>query len=214
MTNQNSEENLDKRSRRSRKWLKDALKDLLNEKAFDDISVTDISAKADVSRFTFYKHYENKEALLLNIVEDIFDQMYKQVDIDRANQFFEGENSNTDDIFQNLLFSRNKDTERVLKLGLDRFSQTILISMESRGRDKLRKLPLSKKLSKEDDSSLQIFNIFLTGGTLALLSLWLSKELPHDGETMNKIVAMFAQILIKEGLLSGNINRLLNRKES
>src|SRR6202140_3022765 len=57
-------ERLDPRIRRTRQLLQDALRNLLEEKEFDKISVQDITEAATVNRATFYAHYEDKFALL------------------------------------------------------------------------------------------------------------------------------------------------------
>ena len=58
----------DRRSRRTRKGLGQALLDLMAERAFGAITVKDILARADLGRTTFYEHYSGKEDLLLSEV--------------------------------------------------------------------------------------------------------------------------------------------------
>lgn len=60
-----------KQTVRSIRWLKDALVDLMQNKAFSDISISDIVKKSDLSRQTFYNHYGSKEQILKDILEDI-----------------------------------------------------------------------------------------------------------------------------------------------
>jgi AcrR family transcriptional regulator len=57
-------ERMDPRIRRTRKLLQDALRQLLDQKEFDKISVQDITEAATVNRATFYAHYPDKFALL------------------------------------------------------------------------------------------------------------------------------------------------------
>jgi AcrR family transcriptional regulator len=54
----------DPRIRRSRHMLMEALAKLLTQKSFDDISIQEIAAEADLNRATFYLHYPDKNALL------------------------------------------------------------------------------------------------------------------------------------------------------
>ena len=56
----------DRRVRRTRKALRDALLTLAARRSWDDISVQDICSAADVGRSTFYAHYDGKDALLAN----------------------------------------------------------------------------------------------------------------------------------------------------
>lgn len=54
----------DRRVRRTRQALKDALLELMAEKGYEDITVQDLIDRADVGRSTFYTHYTDKEDLL------------------------------------------------------------------------------------------------------------------------------------------------------
>jgi AcrR family transcriptional regulator len=57
-------EKLDPRIRRTRELLHGALRQLLQQKEFDKISVQDITEAATLNRATFYAHYSDKFALL------------------------------------------------------------------------------------------------------------------------------------------------------
>ena len=61
----------DKRITKSKKTLKNALIEMLAEKDFEHISITELCRRADVSRITFYSHYSDKYGLL----DDIFNDM-------------------------------------------------------------------------------------------------------------------------------------------
>jgi AcrR family transcriptional regulator len=61
----------DRRIRRTRVALRDALISLLQKRGWDDISVQEICEKADVGRSTFYMHYQGKEQLLADGLEDL-----------------------------------------------------------------------------------------------------------------------------------------------
>ncbi|QHS52460.1 TetR/AcrR family transcriptional regulator [Edaphobacter sp. 12200R-103] len=54
----------DPRIRRTRQALQGALRSLMQQKSFEEISVQDITDLADVNRATFYDHYNDKFALL------------------------------------------------------------------------------------------------------------------------------------------------------
>ena len=65
-------EKVDPRVLRTRKLLVDAFVSLQAEKAFDDITVQDIAARATVNRATFYAHFQDKYALLDDIIREGF----------------------------------------------------------------------------------------------------------------------------------------------
>jgi AcrR family transcriptional regulator len=66
---------LDPRVRRTRHLLHDALRKLLDQKGFDDISVQDITETATLNRATFYAHYPDKFALLGELIRVTFLQL-------------------------------------------------------------------------------------------------------------------------------------------
>ncbi|MFI1461488.1 TetR/AcrR family transcriptional regulator [Nocardia carnea] len=55
----------DRRVRRTRETLHRALIELMMERAYDRISVSDVIARADIGRSTFYAHYRDKDDLLV-----------------------------------------------------------------------------------------------------------------------------------------------------
>jgi AcrR family transcriptional regulator len=65
-------ENLDPRIRRTRQMLFQALQALLAERSFEDISVQDIAERSTVNRATFYDHFEDKFALLEQMIGEQF----------------------------------------------------------------------------------------------------------------------------------------------
>src|SRR5215472_8900787 len=69
------EEQGDLRVRRTRKLLWEALMAELSERAFEEITVKEICERAMVHRSTFYKHYEDKYALLEQGMRQMYDEL-------------------------------------------------------------------------------------------------------------------------------------------
>ena len=73
-------EKKDRRTRKTRQILREALLMLLKEKRYEDISVQDIIERADVARSTFYVHYVDKDDLLTGrhgiFAENLGEQMH------------------------------------------------------------------------------------------------------------------------------------------
>ena len=65
----------DRRVERTRSALKHALYELIDEKGYDQVTVEEITDRANLGRATFYLHYRDKEDLLLEDVVDLVDQM-------------------------------------------------------------------------------------------------------------------------------------------
>lgn len=60
----------DRRVRRTRGLLQDALRTLIAEKGYDKVTVQDILDRADVGRATFYAHFRDKDDLMLSRFEE------------------------------------------------------------------------------------------------------------------------------------------------
>jgi AcrR family transcriptional regulator len=59
----------DRRTRRTRQALEQALLELIEEQSYETISVQQITDRANIGRATFYLHYNTKEELLLATVK-------------------------------------------------------------------------------------------------------------------------------------------------
>lgn len=62
---------------RSRKLIKEALADLLQEKPLDKITVTDVVRRADINRGTFYAHYADIPDVIDHLIQETFSQIWE-----------------------------------------------------------------------------------------------------------------------------------------
>lgn len=70
----------DRRSRRTRRTLGEALVSLMLEKRYDTITVQEIIDRANVGRSTFYAHYMDKEDLLQNEAAELIARLSDHMD--------------------------------------------------------------------------------------------------------------------------------------
>ena len=63
---------MDRRQRKTREAIFAAFIELLSKKDFTQITVSEIIERADISRATFYSHFETKDYLLKELCEDLF----------------------------------------------------------------------------------------------------------------------------------------------
>ena len=69
----------DRRSRRTRGALRDALVSLVLERGYAAVTVEDIVAAADVGRATFYTHFKDKEALYDHVVSSVLQDLKERL---------------------------------------------------------------------------------------------------------------------------------------
>lgn len=69
---------LDRRTRKTRKAINDAFWKLMQEKDFEDITIQDITDAADIHRATFYLHYQDKydwlEKTITGLLQNLIDK--------------------------------------------------------------------------------------------------------------------------------------------
>jgi len=66
-----------KRAFRTRKKLKEAALDVFSEKSVDAATVEEITEKADVGKGTLYQHFEDKEQIVITLIDEAVDHLIK-----------------------------------------------------------------------------------------------------------------------------------------
>ncbi|HYE83549.1 MAG TPA: TetR/AcrR family transcriptional regulator [Clostridia bacterium] len=70
----------DRRSVRTKKMIRNALSALIEEKGYNNISITDITEKADINRGTFYLHYTDKYDLLEKVENEVIQELRDSIE--------------------------------------------------------------------------------------------------------------------------------------
>ena len=70
----------DRRLRRTRKLIQNALFKLMQTTPYRKIRISQIAEEADISRSTFYQHFETKDALLLSVADEIIESYFRAID--------------------------------------------------------------------------------------------------------------------------------------
>ncbi len=90
-----------------------ALISLMEENDYDSISITDITNKANLSRVTYYRHFNTKEDILIKFFEITKDKFIEQV---KANNLARTPESNEIVILSLFLFFKaNMNTNKCLR---------------------------------------------------------------------------------------------------
>ena len=86
------EEKLDLRIIKTRNLLYQTLEELMKEKAFEEIKVSDICTKALINRSTFYAHYNDKYELLAEYIESkrtlLIAELQKNTSIKNTKEYY------------------------------------------------------------------------------------------------------------------------------
>lgn len=69
----------DRRVRRTRRLLREALLALILEKGYDHVTVQDVLDRADIGRATFYSHFHDKDDLLVSGFEELRESLRQRL---------------------------------------------------------------------------------------------------------------------------------------
>jgi len=170
---------------RTRKWITDALMTLMNEKDFNNISITEIVMKADVSRQSFYRHFETKE----EIVDDFFNENIIQKFKDTYNA------SPVDTIYKLLEFYFNFWHENIYVMELVVKTNYPLHIFEEY--DHLLRVHLAdslnilaEQMNIADESEKEIIKSFIIGGLYNVKIHWTKANYEKSPSEMAKIVEL------------------------
>lgn len=170
----------DRRVRRTKRQLRDALISLILERGWDNVSVQDICARADVGRSTFYVHFGDKESLLLSG----FDELHASIDSARQAQ-------NGPFGFAEVLIEHAKANRRLFRAVVGRNSgQSVL----RRFRDVVLRLVEADLDGLGVDAAHRVVTVrYVGGGFIELLVAWLDRPSNMDPGTL---AATFRQLTL------------------
>lgn len=157
---------------RSRRLIRSAFLELLREKAYEKITVTDIVTRADINRSTFYAHYPDVRGLVEEIVSEAISYSTALANSLNIQEFLEDPMP-----FLRELTSYGSDNKELYAL-LCR-SDLAHLQMEQIKRTLIDSALRSPAFPDQIRSSpeFQIHIHFFVGGILSLYVMWLQGEL-------------------------------------
>ena len=201
-----SQENIDRRVKRTQQSLRDALIELMLEKAYEKITIQEIIDRANVGRATFYNHYQDKDDLLLRGVAELASnqeaedsgqglatesqEMQTLNTIETAGMF---RHSQQNKRLHQVLFKRNRDN-----LVLEEISAVLYGRVEEQ-------LSQLKEATYDSPVPMPILAHFISGGIWSLIHWCHENDFPYTPEQMD---AFFQQIAMPGTL------KLLGKKMS
>jgi AcrR family transcriptional regulator len=165
----------DRRVRRTRERLHQALIDLILEKGYHQVTVQNLTERADVGRSTFYSHYETKDDLLVGLL----DRLVEDIDVDldtEPNGGFPGGFSALA-VFRHVAANAHIFKALIGNGGIDLVERAALDLLTERARSALG--PAEGTRIPDD-----IRAAFLAGSLMALVAWWVENDLSHPPESM------------------------------
>ena len=166
----------DRRSQRTRHLVGEAFVQLLKEKGYRAITVSDIIERANIGRSTFYSHFRDKDDLFVaqldHVIEILSHHMPNQGDI----PFFPSLG-----LFRHVGEQYELYKAIVWTPGIDLFIKHLQISLSHRIEQGLR------ESGRGFEVPLPMMSNFIAGSFLTLLKWWLENKMVYSPEQMDDI---------------------------
>ncbi|MCC0658022.1 TetR/AcrR family transcriptional regulator C-terminal domain-containing protein [Clostridioides sp. ES-S-0123-01] len=199
---------VDRRTIRTKKMIRSALAELIDEKGFNNISVTDLTQRADINRGTFYLHYVDKYDLLEKIENEIIQEIEEETKhLDSVNMM-NMDASNEPLPFMVKLFEYFRKNSVIIKSilgpkGDPTFERKIkkFIEINLFEKQKLKNFNIDEAIISEE-----YFIQYILSADLGVIQYWLEKNMKESPDEMALILARMS--------LLGPLRALGIRKDS
>jgi AcrR family transcriptional regulator len=166
----------DRRSQRTRHLLSAAFVELLREKGYHAITVSDIIKRANIGRSTFYSHYRDKDDLFVGELDRVIEVLNNRNPHQEEMPFFPSL-----ELFRHVGEEYELYKALVWTPGIDLLIKHLQTSLSARIEQGLQ------KNGGDLDIPLPILANFLAGSFLTLLKWWLENKKIYSPEVMNAI---------------------------
>ncbi len=166
-----------RRVRLTKRLIRDAFVELLEEHPISKVTVTDICNKADVNRSTFYSYYDDVYMLLHEIEEDIIAQIPEADElplVDNLPQFLDKIEA---------VFDYVKENGRMFKVVLGQVNDDALIKRIIK--IVLEKYP--KNFFEKDTVEVRYCYIFCVHGFIGMLKDWVNNGFPIESRAFAEL---------------------------
>jgi AcrR family transcriptional regulator len=181
---------VDRRTSRSKKAFRAALLSLIGEKNYEEITITEIVRLADYNRGTFYFHYEQKDDLLNEMIDDVLADLGASFRKPYANLKNE---VNIVELSTIALFDHFLQHREFYKAMLGpnvniNFRERMIRAMEAHFKKDIRFVPNGM----EPDVDLDLFFSYRVHGIIGMILEWVQQDFPHSKEYMADQVVKIA----------------------
>ena len=166
----------DRRSQRTRHLLSAAFVELLKEKGYSAITVSDIIERANIGRSTFYSHYHDKDDLFVGELDRVIELLSQRIPSQEEIPFFPSLG-----LFQHVGEEYELYKALIWTPGIDLLIKHLQTSLSHRIEQGLQ------KSGRDFDTPLPILASFIAGSFLTLLKWWLENKKAYSPEEMDKI---------------------------
>jgi AcrR family transcriptional regulator len=172
----------DRRSQRTRHLVGEAFVQLLREKGYSAITVSDIIERADIGRSTFYSHYQDKDDLFVAQLDRVIEALNRHMPTQGEIPYFPSLG-----LFRHVGEEYELYKSIVWTPGIDLFIKHLQDSLSHRIEQGFQ------ESGNKYEIPIPIMANFMAGSFLTLLKWWLENKMVYSPEEMD---GMFKKLAI------------------
>lgn len=166
----------DRRSQRTRQLLSAAFVQLMREKGYSAITVSDIIERADIGRSTFYSHYRDKDDLFISELDRVIEVLGNRIPTQKEMPFFPSLG-----LFRHVGEEYELYKALVWTPGIDLLIKHLQTSLSHRIEQGFQ------QTGREFEVPIPVLANFIAGSFVTLLKWWLENKMIYSPEQMDGI---------------------------
>lgn len=190
----------DRRVRRTRRAIQEALRSLILQKGYDHVTVQDVIDRADVGRATFYAHFRDKDDLLMSEFEEMQESLRQ-----RMATFLRDEKHHSDEGLEvsHVLFDHAAGRRREYRALAGSRSGGAFLKFAHKELTSLVREHLDEAATRhrlKPAVPIEIIAYGVVSTLLALLTWWLDHDAPYTPEQMARMFERLTKPAVAAGL--------------
>lgn len=167
---------------KTKRGLREALIRLLLEKDYDAISIQEIAHRAEAARVTFYRHYKNKEELLIDCLSVTYEELAERINHAPEEDFRQGSSPML------AFYEHIQEQETIYHILFSNRGTQLVIGRLRKFLAERAKLLISERIPEEQLlAPLDIIAYHIASAQIGLAAWWLENDTSYSPEYMAQI---------------------------
>ncbi|WP_290033296.1 TetR/AcrR family transcriptional regulator [Ligilactobacillus cholophilus] len=166
----------------SRTWLWESLEELLHQKKFSQITITEICSNADLTRKTFYNSFKNKEDLVVYQCRKVVNQYFKELQNIPSNK------RTLEETLKTFLYFWWDNRNWLLLLKSQNLFSVLVDTWLATASTRYNCFEASWHMPSNNKEETKYLMSFILGGLANVLSVWFSNKHPKSPDKMYIII--------------------------
>lgn len=167
----------------TKRLLREALLQLLDKKALDKISVTELCNESGINRATFYRHYNIPRDVLLDMELEFTEKLYPI--------FYESASNDASEHLKELCSYLYDNSELIKVFIRNNSEEDLTLLINNMFRSFIEKKNVLENLHGFDEADLKLITTCIAGGGYFMLRRWLMDDIQKSPQEVSNLILSF-----------------------